>query len=57
MTECFQSSYILDIQLFFLFFKWRNGEEKIKVYTRKKKKKKNGKKEEGEIKEPKVIFI
>ena len=56
MTECFQSSYILDIQLFFLFFKWRNGEEKIKVYTRKKKKK-NGKKEEGEIKEPKVIFI
>ena len=54
MTECFQSSYILDIQLFFLFFKWRNGEEKIKVYTRKKKKRK---KEEGEIKEPKVMFI
>ena len=52
MTECFQSSYILDIHLFFFFLKWRNGEEKIKVYSQKKKKKKR-----GEIKEPKVMFI
>ena len=53
MTECFQSSYILDIQLFFLFFKWRNGEEKIKVYTRKKKKKKTEKKKKEKSKNPK----
>lgn len=52
MTKCFQSSYIPDIHLF-SFLKWRNGEAKIKVYTRKKKRSKK----EGDIKEPKVMFI